>query len=99
LFVNRFTFAAALLSFAVNTPAMARDAATKFTHEGVSYTYTVTTVGDDTRIIEGTATPGSPFRLVVSGDRVSGKANGIPVSFYVKPAKTAKTPTVTVASR
>ncbi len=98
--MNKFTLAAALLSFAVVTPAIAREAQTTFTHEGVSYAYTVTAADNGTRVIEGTATPGSDFRLVVSGNRVSGKANGMPVSFAV-PTKsaTAKTAPLTVASR
>jgi len=78
---------------------MAKEEANSFTRDGVNYTYTVTNVDADTRILEGTASPGSPFRLVVSGNRVSGKANGIPVSFNVKAAKAATAKSVTVASR
>jgi hypothetical protein len=78
---------------------MAKEEATSFARDGVNYTYTVTNVDANTRILEGTASPGNPFRLVVSGNRVSGTANGIPVSFNVKEAKTATAKNVTVASR
>ncbi len=101
--MNKTIFSAALLSLAVATPVMAKDAPVKFSHEGVDYTYTVTNVGDDTRIIEGFTTPGDRFRLVVSGNRVVGTSNGVPVSFRVSSAtgmsKGKTTPAVTVASR
>lgn len=97
--MNKFHFAAAILSFAVVSPAVAKEEASSFTRDGVSYTYTVTNVDANTRILEGTASPGNPFRLVVSGSRVSGKANGIPVSFTVKETKTAAAKNLTVASR
>ena len=64
------------------SPAFASEPVT-FERDGVSYTYTVEQVGNR-RIIEGEATPGEPFRLVVSGNWVTGEANGIPVSFRVK---------------
>ncbi len=94
--MNKMIFSAALLSLAAASPAFAKPEQTKFTHDGVSYTYSVTSLNADTRIIEGYATPGNAFRLVVSNGRVVGKANGIPVSFNVD-SKVAKT--VKVASR
>jgi predicted lipoprotein with Yx(FWY)xxD motif len=52
----------------------------QFTHEGVTYTYTKTQLGQST-IYKGTATPGEPFFLVERKGQVTGKANGINVSF------------------
>ncbi|MCW2382076.1 MULTISPECIES: hypothetical protein [unclassified Sphingobium] len=93
-------FAAALLSFAVVTPGHAKEAEKTFTHEGVSYSYTVTELGDSRRVIEGRATPGSTFRLTVAKGRVIGSANGMPVSFRVKDAILLnETPLTKVASR
>lgn len=67
---------------ATSSPALAGSATAKksFTHEGVTYVYTKTKVGDST-IYKGRATPGHDFYLVANGSRVVGKANGIPVSF------------------
>jgi len=61
----------------------------QFTHEGVTYVYTTTKVGEST-IYKGYATPGYPFYLVSRKGQVTGKANGTNVSF--------KTPTVDVQS-
>lgn|GEM_PF-1322699 len=100
--MNKNYFGAALLALSVIAPANAKDAPVTFTHEGVSYTYQVKTVSENKRIISGVATPGSSFRLVVSGDSVSGKANGKPVTFSVSHARGAASsaePMVTVASR
>ena len=71
----------ATLIFAVASPAFAKDAATStFSYEGVSYTYSQTQVGKTT-VIEGYATPGDKFRFVKNGDKVTGEANGVSVSF------------------
>ena len=71
--------AAALLS----TPAFA-DAEipqkSQFTYDGVTYIYSKTQVGEST-IYKGTAIPGQPFFLVEHKGQVTGKANGIRVSF------------------
>jgi hypothetical protein len=87
LFMNRFHFAAALLSLAVVTPASAKSDAVTFKHEGVTYKYTVKNVSETKRVISGYATPGASFHLVVTGNDVSGTANGTPVSFTVSEAK------------
>lgn len=87
--MNKFFIAAAALSVSLVSPAIAKDKATTFKHEGVTYSYTVTQISDTRRVIEGKATPGDAFRLVVAGDRVSGTANGIPVEFKVSDAKGA----------
>ena len=92
-------FTAALLSLAVVSPAQSKEAPKTFTYEGVSYSYTVTDLSDNRRIIEGRATPGSTFRLVVSNGRVVGSANGMPVSFRVKDAIALNDSLTKVASR
>lgn len=68
--------AAALLPLAV--PAHASERA--FTRDGVTYTYTVTPKGDAT-VIEGRATGGSRFHLVVRDGWVSGFSGTTRVSF------------------
>lgn len=52
----------------------------QFTHDDVTYFYTKTQVGQST-IYKGTATPGYPFYLVERKGKVTGRANGINVSF------------------
>lgn len=83
----KFGFATALLALAIVAPASAKDDASSFTHKGVTYKYKVTQISDTRRVIEGTATPGNTFRLVVSGNRVSGTANSMPVTFSVEEAR------------
>ena len=75
--------AAALLT-AVAAPAVAAER-TSFTHDGVTYSYTQTKVGEST-ILRGRATTGADFRYVVRNGQVVGKSNGIPVSFRVSDA-------------
>jgi len=100
LFVKKFLITAALAAIATVSPASAKDMSS-FSHQGVTYKYSVTNISDSKRVISGFATSGSAFRLVVSGDRVSGTVNGMPVSFTVSEAKNAAASTapVTVASR
>jgi hypothetical protein len=101
LFVIKYFLSAALLSLAVVAPANAKSEYTTFEHEGVSYTYKVTSFGENKRVISGYATPGASFRLLVAGNTISGTSNGMPVSFKlseVKPYTTSKG-AVTVASR
>ncbi|HEY1125672.1 MAG TPA: hypothetical protein VGE65_08555 [Sphingobium sp.] len=67
----------------VATPAFADAENTQkmqFSHEGVTYIYTKTQVGQST-IYKGTAIPGDTFYLVERKGQVTGKANGINVSF------------------
>ncbi|WP_029935426.1 hypothetical protein [Sphingomonas sp. UNC305MFCol5.2] len=68
--------AAAVIAFAA--PATAKERV--FTHEGVTYAYTATPKGD-TLVLEGKASQGGKFRLVVKGDWVDGYAGGARVSF------------------
>ncbi|MCU6453771.1 hypothetical protein LPN01_06745 [Sphingomonas sp. A2-49] len=79
------TIAAALTS----TIGMAREGQRTFEHDGQTYVYT-TTVANDRQIITGRRFPsGAPFRLVVRGDRVTGTAGGVPVSFRTAEARGA----------
>jgi len=102
LFVTKFRFATALLALSLTAPAIAKEAPSSFTHQGVTYKYTVTNISDTRRVIEGVATPGNTFRLVVSGGRVYGTSNGVPVSFSVEEARgmaNTGAPSVKVAVR
>lgn len=80
MFKTVFTAAAALVVLPV--AAHAEDART-FSHEGVDYVYTTEQKGKAT-VIKGTAAGGVPFRLVVSGNRVTGTYNFHNVNFVVK---------------
>lgn len=74
-----------LLAFAAvfaPTPGLARESAHRFTHRGVTYTYTVTTDAQGRQVISGRSQPGgSAYRLVVDGERVQGVSGGQTVSF------------------
>ncbi len=59
----------------------------QFTHEGVTYTYSKTQVGQST-VYKGYASPGDEFYLVSRKGRVTGKANGISVSFRAPTVET-----------
>jgi hypothetical protein len=72
-----FTAAAAVLAFAAPA-AVASERS--FTHEGVTYTYTVTNK-DGLQILEGRADDGAKFRLAVKNGWVDGYVNGARVSF------------------
>ncbi|MDF7775764.1 hypothetical protein P1X14_10945 [Sphingomonas sp. AOB5] len=80
--MTKLLFAAAAATLAFATPAMAQDAVTSFTQDGVSYTYTTKKVGELT-VIEGRTAPGGEFRLEVRDGRVRGTMNSMPVSFAV----------------
>jgi len=67
---------AAVIAFAA--PATAKERV--FTHEGVTYAYTAQPQGD-ALVLEGKASKGGKFRLVVKGDWVNGYAGGARVSF------------------
>lgn len=91
--------AASVLSLAAISGAQAKEQPASFTHEGVDYTYTVKQISDTRRVIEGYATPGSSFRLVVSNGRVVGTSNGSPVSFRVQDTIAIADAPTKVASR
>lgn len=80
-------FTAAIALAALPAAAYAEDARS-FSHEGVDYVYTAQQKGKAT-VIEGTATGGVPFRLVVSGNRVTGTYNFNNVNFSVKNSQNA----------
>jgi hypothetical protein len=73
---NLFAAAAAVLAFA--SPALANERS--FTHEGVTYAYTVTPKGN-ARVLEGKNSNGDKFRLVVKNGWVTGYAADTRVSF------------------
>ncbi|AIT80969.1 hypothetical protein [Novosphingobium pentaromativorans] len=83
MFKTVFTAAAVLV--AVPAAAHAEDAR-NFSHEGVDYAYTTEQKGDVT-VIKGTASGGVPFRLYVSGNRVTGTYNDRSVAFKVADAE------------
>lgn len=75
---NLFAAAAAVLTIAFAAPALAEERS--FTHEGVTYAYTVTPKGD-ARVLEGKTSKGDRFRLIVKDGWVSGYAANARVSF------------------
>lgn len=98
--MNKLHLTAAAVLLSAVSPAIAKEQPVTFTHEGVTYRYTVTPISENRRVIEGEATPGAPFRLVVVGNRVFGTANGNDVSFRVDQAKgKVRASSVVVASR
>ena len=97
--MKKILLAASLLSIAVASPALAKEKPLSFSYDGVNYTYTVKELSEERKLIEGNASPGKSFRLVVSGGRVFGTANGMPVSFRVKDAVALADVTTEVASR
>ncbi|MDV3457291.1 hypothetical protein RZN05_09885 [Sphingomonas sp. HF-S4] len=76
--MTKLFLAAAAATIAFAAPAIAKDRV--FTHEGVTYAYTATP-GSDGLVLEGKASKGGKFRLVVKGDWVNGYAGGARVSF------------------
>lgn len=78
MFKTVLTAAVAILA---TVPAMAQaDPVVQFSHDGVNYTYTAKKQGEAT-IINGHASTGAPFRLIVRGERVSGTYNNRSVNF------------------
>lgn len=95
--MNKFYAAFALFSLAITSPAIAKSEKTSFTRDGVSYTYSQSKVGNST-VVRGVSTPGSSFYLVIRGNRVTGTADGVPVSFQLSDVKGSEE-SVAVASR
>jgi hypothetical protein len=87
----RFILPFAAASFALSAPALAQDkpAPVTFTHEGVTYVYTATQQGKS-RVIVGTTSTGSNFRLTVRNRMVDGYVGQTHVTF-VAPRKKAGT--------
>lgn len=81
MFLKSFQIAAAAALIAAPALAHADESAAKFTHEGVTYTYT-TQVANGARVIRGTAFNGkAPFELHVRGRYVTGTFNSQAVEF------------------
>lgn len=84
-----FAILAAAAAALTTTAGMAREGERSFRHEGQTYVYTTSFV-DGREIISGHRYPaGAPFRLVVRGNRVTGTAGGVPVSFRTAEARGA----------
>ena len=82
------------------TAALAKDEPVKrFEHEGATYSYTVTKVGD-TRVIHGVEErTGKPFTLRVGSHRVRGTVGSQQVSFTLRDVEPLQLETATLASR
>ena len=82
------------------TAALAKDEPVKrFEHEGATYSYTVTKVGD-TRVIHGVEErTGKPFTLRVGSHRVRGTVGSQQVSFTLRDVEPLQIETTTLASR
>jgi len=91
MIMTRFIFSLAAASFALAVPALAQDkpAPATFTHDGVTYVYTATQQGK-IRVIEGTSSAGSKFRLTVRNRIVDGYVGDKHVTF-VTPRKSGGT--------
>jgi len=77
--VTKFLFAVAAAALPFPAPAaIASDRS--FTHEGVTYTYSVTTK-DKVQVLEGRTNKGGEFRLNVKNGWVDGYVNDTRVSF------------------
>ncbi|HEU0066212.1 MAG TPA: hypothetical protein VFQ57_03120 [Sphingomonas sp.] len=73
-----------------STIGMAEKPQQRFTHDGSTYIYTAAPTNNGRTVINGRRLPGGEaFRLIVRGDRVSGVAGGMPVSFRTAAAKGA----------
>ena len=71
----------------------------RFAHEGSTYSYTVTQVGD-TRVISGIEErTGKPFTLRVGQHRVRGTVGSQQVSFPLREVEPLKSEATTLASR
>ena len=77
--MTKFLFAAAAASLALlSTSAIAGERS--FTRDGVTYVYTVANK-DGARVLEGSASSGGRFRLVVKNGWVRGRVARTPVLF------------------
>ncbi|NYT41877.1 hypothetical protein HZY97_13990 [Sphingomonas sp. R-74633] len=86
--MTKFLFAAAAAVLTFTAPAAFAGDRT-FTHEGVTYTYSVTTK-DNAQVLEGKTSEGGDFRLSVKNGWVDGYVNDSRVSFR---APSQKAPT------
>ncbi len=81
-------FAAGAAFAAVAATTAYADETRDFSHDGVHYNYTTEQKGKVT-VISGTAQGQVPFRLYVSGNRVTGTYNSRNVNFRLADAKGA----------
>lgn len=77
--MTKFLFAAAATVLTFAAPAAIAGDRT-FTHEGVTYTYSVTSK-DNAQVLEGKTSQGGEFRLSVKNGWVDGYVNDSRVSF------------------
>lgn len=77
--MTKFLFAAAAAALTFVAPAAIAGDRT-FTHEGVTYTYSVTNT-DKVQVLEGKTSDGGEFRLSVKNGWVDGYVNSTRVSF------------------
>ncbi len=83
--MSKFLFAASAAVLTFTAPAaLATDRS--FTHEGVTYTYSVTTK-DKAQVLEGRTNKGSEFRLNVRNGWVDGYVDDTRVSFRAPKVK------------
>lgn len=88
-----------LLALAPAAALAKDDAARRFEHEGVTYSYTVTQVGD-TRVISGVEErTGKPFTLRVGQHRVRGTVGSQQVSFALRDVRPLGDAATILASR
>lgn len=81
-------FAAAAAAALISTMGMAADRAEQtFTRDGHTYVYTAAARADGRTVIQGREVGSAQrFRLLVKNGRVTGHANGYPVSFRANDA-------------
>lgn len=77
--MSKFLFAAAAAALTFTAPA-AIAGERSFTHEGVTYTYSITTK-DKVQVLAGRTSKGGEFRLNVKNGWVEGYVNDTRVSF------------------
>jgi len=87
--MRKISIAAALATALISTIGMAQEPTNRFTRDGATYVYTKTALPNGRTLIEGRRVSGGTFRLVVDGNRVTGKSNGVPVSFRAPKPETA----------
>ncbi len=90
--MRKFTmFAAAAAAALISTMGMAAETNEQsFTRDGHTYVYTTTARADGRTVIQGREVGSAQrFRLLVKNGRVTGQANGFPVSFRASEAPVA----------
>ncbi|TCM18997.1 hypothetical protein EDF56_104532 [Novosphingobium sp. PhB165] len=88
MFKTIFAGGAAIAAVALGAVSAHAEDARDFQHDGVHYNYTTAQKGNVT-VIQGTASGQVPFRLYVSGNRVTGTYNSRNVDFRLADARNA----------